>query len=126
MNIKLIRFLTSVHLAALEGHIDTTRFLISVTPNWLTLLEARTVTGASALQLAERFQKHAVVAFLRRIYFCRKLAVIDDMSVGYPGHAAASHGDLNHLKDLVESGAMKVDCEDDKGNTMLHKGLPVR
>lgn len=43
-------------------------------------------------------------------------------ALAYPGHVAASKGDLEMLKKLVEDGVINLNERDDNGSTPMHKG----
>uniref|UniRef100_A0A5K3FCC1 ANK_REP_REGION domain-containing protein n=1 Tax=Mesocestoides corti TaxID=53468 RepID=A0A5K3FCC1_MESCO len=107
----------------MEGHLEVVQYLLSVSSNWVSQLEARTDMGKTPKQLAKQFQRAGVVAFLEHTEWKRRLSTKDEVDLKVPGHTAALSGDQMRLCSLVASGVVNVNEVDEDGNTLLHKAI---
>lgn len=115
----------SVHLAAMEGHLAVVQYLLLEVKNWATALEACDDFGETPKMVANRYQKYTVVAFIEQIEWCRKITSDNDasqISIAFPGHAAAASGDVRLLSGLIEEGVIKINERNNQGSTLMLKG----
>ncbi|XP_058519648.1 ankyrin repeat domain-containing protein 42 isoform X1 [Ochotona princeps] len=109
-----------VHLAAMEGHLHCFKFLLSRMSSGPQALKAFNDNGENASDLAQRFFKQNILEFIKNTEYEEKYPE-DQETLAYPGHVAASKGDLEMLKKLVEDGVINLNERDDNGSTPMHK-----
>ncbi|XP_039219866.1 ankyrin repeat domain-containing protein 42 isoform X1 [Crotalus tigris] len=109
-----------VHLAAMEGHLHCFKYLVSKMPTLVHALKARNDHGETPRDLAERFHKENILAYIDSLE--EKEDTLDkEENLSFPGHDAAFRGDLDTLRMLLENKIINVNERDNRGSTLLHK-----
>ncbi|KAJ8343015.1 hypothetical protein SKAU_G00329430 [Synaphobranchus kaupii] len=111
---------TPAHLAAMEGHLFCFKFLVSKGLSIAHTLGARNNQGETPKDLAQRFCKQPVLQYIELIEKHKDLP-LEQETVAFPAHRAASQGDLDTMKNLVECGIVNINERDDNGSTPMHK-----
>ncbi|XP_062950384.1 ankyrin repeat domain-containing protein 42 [Cynocephalus volans] len=109
-----------VHLAAMEGHLHCFKFLLSRMSSATQGLKAFNDNGENVLDLAQRFFKQNILEFIQGTKY-EGNDPEDQETLAFPGHVAASKGDLEMVKKLVEDGVININERDDNGSTLMHK-----
>ncbi|CAE1153069.1 ANKRD42 [Acanthosepion pharaonis] len=111
---------TPAHLAAMEGHLLCIKFLLSCKSNPRDIFGARNDHGEIPKDLAEQFYKDDVVKYIETIEK-EKDGPENMENLSFPAHVAASKGDVEYLRKLIENGVININERDDKGCTPAHK-----
>ncbi|XP_035289794.1 ankyrin repeat domain-containing protein 42-like [Anguilla anguilla] len=111
---------TPAHLSAMEGHVFCFKFLVSKGLSIAHTLGARNNQGETPKDLARRFSKQPVLQYIELIEKHKDLP-LEQETVAFPAHRAASQGDLDALRKLVECGIVNINERDDSGSTPMHK-----
>ncbi|KAG7483911.1 hypothetical protein MATL_G00043320 [Megalops atlanticus] len=111
---------TPAHLATTEGHLFCLKFLVSKGLSLTHTLGARNNQGETPKALAQRFCKQAVLQFIDAAENEQDVP-LEQEDVAFPAHVAASQGDLDSLRKLVECGVININERDSKGSTPMHK-----
>eukprot|EP00731_Ephydatia_muelleri_P030319 Em0021g842a len=107
MMLKDSKGCTPAHYAAMEGHTDCLRLLVSNSTDLIGLLHTKNNNGLTPLACALQHHKTQSIEYLR--------------SIEYPAHVMCCHGDLAHMKSLIGQGAVSINGRDDAGDTLAHK-----
>ncbi|XP_062908914.1 ankyrin repeat domain-containing protein 42-like isoform X1 [Mobula hypostoma] len=108
------------HLAAMEGHLHCFKFLICQGVSTTHILTARNDQGETPNDLAKRFYKDNIVQYIAAVEHERDHQD-DEENLAFPAHVSAFKGDLEALRQLVESGVININERDNKGSTPMHK-----
>ncbi|XP_072120446.1 ankyrin repeat domain-containing protein 42-like isoform X2 [Mobula birostris] len=112
------------HLAAMEGHLHCFKFLICQGVSTTHILTARNDQGEIPNDLAKRFYKDNIVQYIAAVEHERDHQD-DEENLAFPAHVSAFKGDLEALRQLVESRVININERDDKGSTPMHKGTGI-
>ncbi|KAH8854635.1 Ankyrin repeat domain-containing protein 42 [Schistosoma japonicum] len=114
---------TAVHLAAMEGHLPVLQCLMSQVQIPLHILNIPNDHGETAETLAKRFLKYDAETYITKIKTGQTFHRGSEFSelLAFPAHAAAYSGNLIQLRNIIESGAVKINERDEQGSTPLHK-----
>ncbi|XP_067670309.1 ankyrin repeat domain-containing protein 42-like [Haliotis asinina] len=111
---------TPAHLAAMEGHLPCLKYIVTNSGNTMHTLGARNDNGETPKDLAQQFYKENILEYINNIEWERDHPV-EAENLAFPAHVAASNGDLDHVRMLVENGVVNINERDDKGSTPAHK-----
>ncbi|XP_064394153.1 ankyrin repeat domain-containing protein 42-like [Halichondria panicea] len=109
------------HFAAMEGHLECLKLFVYHNNQPFEVISKRNNDGATPKDLATQFQKQDCIDFLASAENEVEIFGHENTGDEFPGHTAASEGNVQLLGMLLVEGHCHVNDQDSHGSTAAHK-----